>query len=386
MNGAKIDFCGASDVRSDDVGFLAKGTDDNVAQTIAMINLDMARIDDQILKRGSAGKKKLQIQKKLVDDFRHVGPQTTKTLSGTKRLSAAKGFVSKNIRKVSSRDISGQSSARNSSHGDRKGKIASDTTKPKKKTLTNATASQKKPANSTPPQKNLNESGDNLYSLSNTEDKEKEKDNKNAKFYSTESQGRANHPQNDDFNEYFLSNYDGIKSPLKLSTDFNNLPSLNPTLMQKSDYINFNLNEPSPGALLPRGMDQNFQMTQSVHVPYQQRAEIQQKLQQNYYPVHPIGSFGAKHNSDCSDSCGLIQGAKDRADAFFYDKFGNYLDVKTGTLTSGKHGIVYDNVCEILDEKNEIIDLRKGTVKNSDGRLVESGIIRFRDAQGRIVD
>jgi hypothetical protein len=82
----------------------------------------------------------------------------------------------------------------------------------------------------------------------------------------------------------------------------------------------------------------------------------------------------------------LIQGAQNRADAFFYDKFGNYLDVKTGRLTSGKHGIVYDNVSKILDEKGETIDLRKGTVRNSDGRYVESGIIRFRDAQGRIVD
>jgi hypothetical protein len=366
LNGAKIDLQGTSDIRSDQVGFLGKTKDDNVAQTIAMINQDMARIDDQILKRDSAGKKKLQIQKKLVDDFRHVGPQTTKTLSGTKKIGAAKGFVSKNIRKVSSRDISGQSSARNSTKGNLKGKIASDTTKPKKKTTTNATVAQKKPANPTPPQKILNESGDNLYSLSNTEDKEK--DNKNTKFSSADSKGRPAHHQNDDFNEYFLSNYDGIKSPLHLSTDFNNLLGMNPSLMQRSDFVNYEQNESSPMVHLPPTIDQHFQMTQSVHVPYQQRAEIEQKLQQNFAPVHPAGSFGAMHNNDCSDTCNLIQGAKDRADAFFYDKFGNYLDVKTGRLTSGKHGIVYDNVSKILDEKGETIDLRKGTVRNSDGR------------------
>jgi hypothetical protein len=62
------------------------------------------------------------------------------------------------------------------------------------------------------------------------------------------------------------------------------------------------------------------------------------------------------------------------------------LDTKTGTLTSKKHGVIYENIENVTTDSGLRVNIRKGKLYNKDRRVSEIGILRFKDSKNNIVD
>ena len=118
---------------------------------------------------------------------------------------------------------------------------------------------------------------------------------------------------------------------------------------------------------------------------YSKKALNDDKIANNYVPAHAVHT-NFTCNNNLEHKCHIVSEMNQRANAQFYDKFNNILDMSNGSTTSVKFGIVINDITKIVDECNNFINLKKSRIEKHSGRIIEYGMIRFRDIDKKIFD
>jgi hypothetical protein len=101
-------------------------------------------------------------------------------------------------------------------------------------------------------------------------------------------------------------------------------------------------------------------------------------------PPSKLNSTAISENLPLRRSSKMTLGTQ--PESIYYDNFGNYLDTKTGSLTSKTLGVIYENIENVISDSVLRVNIRKGKLYNKDGRVSEIGILRFKDNKNNIVD
>lgn len=226
-------------------------------------------------------------------------------------------------------------------------------------------------------QKNSNE-----FTQSNTFDNQNPRDNLN--FFSMLSTQRSPNfltdmPMKESLNldtKGYNEKNTAKKSDLVYSTDME-------VLSDTSEYVREN-NE--------LGTREGAELAQSFRLPYSSNLLYDQLILEDYKNPHKITTYATNNFSNIPDhQCELHKAYEERVDVLYYDLERNYFDSNTGTLTSHRFGIIYDNVHKIeLDQKGLFVDLMARSFykykSDKSSCIVEKGVARFKDTKGNIVD
>lgn len=338
-----------------------------------LIKHDIKRIDNKIIK-GSRNHSRKETRV-LADEFKMVKPAKTNNYIKTDKYPTSK---------INSRPSSSKNSAESinkyKSLGKDVGKLKSNLVKnrnsaTKKRDRLNSSiemmysdSGDEKRINIKPPKSmNTSELVDNFLTVPNTGVQRK-------------SPLKKTTASNEGF--YKHENLSTVKSFI-FPTEAERVSYADKIEKQKSPSVVRNSYEVNKTAINP--MNTTFELVNSS-MCFSRKALMEDRFSNNYAPIHPIYTNSKNNTANIDHKCNIVKEMNERGNTQFYDKSGNILDMATGSITSVKFGVVVNDINKIVDECNNFVNLRKSRIENHSGKIIEIGVLRFRDIDRNIFD